>query len=267
LITIGIDPDVVSIGSFIIGWHLIFMLLGTAVGMLLTWRLAKRAGFPENIIYTACVWAFIFGLIGARITHILDDLDFYRDNPGKIVAIWEGGLGWYGCLIGGTLVVVVYARIKRFSLARFADAAAPGVILGLSVGRIGCTLNGDSPGMATSLPWGFTYTHSDAFSPPWPTHPAAVYEILWNMVILVVLWRLWKRLSPDGSLFLVMLAAYSFGRFWISWVRDEPAVLGPLHQSHIISLLLLVIAVGLLAYRKARLVKPEAAAEPEETAP
>ena len=130
----------------------------------------------------------------------------------------------------------------------------PGVILGLSIGRIGCTVNGDSPGTATSLPWGFTYTHPDAFSPPWPTHPAAVYEILWNMVILMVLWRWWKRLSPDGSLFLVMLAAYSFGRFWISWMRDEPAVFGPLHQSHVISLLLFVIAVGLLAYRKARLV-------------
>jgi len=254
LIQISIDPDIVSIGSFIIGWHFILMFLGTAVGMLLTMRLAKRAGLPKGIIYTACVWAFIFGLIGARITHILDDLDFYRDNPGKIVAMWEGGLGWYGCLIGGTLVVVVYARIKRFSLARFADAAAPGVILGLSIGRIGCTVNGDSPGTATSLPWGFTYTHPDAFSPPWPTHPAAVYEILWNMVILMVLWRWWKRLSPDGSLFLVMLAAYSFGRFWISWMRDEPAVFGPLHQSHIISLLLFVIAVGLLAYRKARLV-------------
>src|SRR5512136_3030938 len=125
------DPDIVSIGSFIIGWHFILMFLGTAVGMLFTMRLAKRAGFPEDIIYTACVLAFIFGLIGARTTHILDNLDFYRDNPGKTVAIWEGGLGWYGCLIGGTLVVVVYSRIKKFSLARFADAAAPGVILGL----------------------------------------------------------------------------------------------------------------------------------------
>jgi phosphatidylglycerol:prolipoprotein diacylglycerol transferase len=267
LIHIGIDPDIVSIGSFTIGWHLILMLLGTAVGMLLTMRLAKRAGFPKGIIYTACVLAFIFGLIGARITHVLDDLDFYRDNPGKVIAIWEGGLGWYGCLVGGTLAVVVYAWIKKFSLARFADAAAPGVILGLSIGRIGCTLNGDSPGTATSLPWGFTYTHPHAFSPPWPTHPAAVYEILWNMVILAVLWRLWKRLSPDGSLFLVMLAAYSFGRFCISWVRDEPAVLGPLHQSHIISLLLFVIAVGLLAYTKVRLVRPEAATQPEETTP
>jgi phosphatidylglycerol:prolipoprotein diacylglycerol transferase len=268
LIYISMDPDIVTIGSITIGWHLILMLLGTAVGMLLTLRLAKREGLPEHIICTACVLAFIFGLIGARITHVLDDLDFYRDNPGKIVAIWEGGLGWYGCLIGGTLAVAVYAWIKKFSLARFADAAAPGVILGLSIGRIGCTINGDSPGTPTSLPWGFVYTNPDSFSPLWvPTHPAAVYEILWNMVILVALWRLWRRLSPDGSLFLVMLAAYSFGRFWISWVRDEPTVLGPLHQSHIISLLLFVIALGLLAYRKVRLVQPEAAAEPEETAP
>jgi phosphatidylglycerol---prolipoprotein diacylglyceryl transferase len=183
-----------------------------------------------------------------------------------ILAVQKGGLGWYGALIGGIVGVAIYSRLGRFSLARFADAVAPGIILGLSIGRIGCTLNGDSPGTATSLPWGFVYTNPDSFSPLWvPTHPAPAYEILWNMVILVVLWRLWKRLSPDGSLFLVMLAAYSFGRFWISWVRDEPAVLGLLHQSHIISLLLFVIAVSLLAFRKTRLVKPHAA-EPRDTA-
>jgi phosphatidylglycerol:prolipoprotein diacylglycerol transferase len=267
LIHISIDPDIVSIGSLIIGWHFILMFLGTAVGMLLTMRLAKRAGFPEDIIYTACVLAFIFGLIGARTTHILDNLDFYRDNLRKIAAFWEGGLGWYGCLIGGTLAVVVYARIGRFSLGGFADAAAPGLILGLSIGRIGCTINGDAAGTLTSLPWGFVYTNPHSFAPLWfATHPAPVYEILWNMVILVALWRLWRRLSPDGSLFLVVVAAYSFARFWISWVRDEPAVLGPLHQSHIISLLLFVVAVRLLAYRKTRLVKPQAAAEPRDSA-
>ena len=78
-------------------------------------------------------------------------------------------------------------------------------------------------------------------------------------MVLGVLWQLRGRLKPDGSLSLVMLAAYSFGRFFISWVREKPAVLGPLRQSHIISLALFTVAVALLAYLKVKWVKPEPA--------
>ena len=268
---IGIDPNIATFGSFSIGWHGILMFIGIVVGVLLTLHLAKRAGFTEDIIYTSSICAVIFGLIGARITHILDHLGDYRGNPGEMIALWNGGLGWYGGLIGGVLAVVVYSRIRKFSLARFADAAAPGIMLGLSIGRIGCTINGDSVGTPTSLPWGFIYTNPDSYAYPYlgvATHPAAVYEIIWNMALFALLWRLKDRIKPDGSLFLVMIAVYSFGRFFISFVRDEVLVLGPLHESHIISIALFVIAVALLAYRKVRLMKPEPPeVKPLETQP
>lgn len=268
MIHIGLDPDIAKIGSFTIGWHGILMFIGIAVGLALTLPLARRLGIQDEITYTAAIWAVIFGFAGARLTHVIDNWSYYSQDPVEILAIQKGGLGWYGALIGGILGVAIYARLKKFSLARFADATAPGIILGLSIGRIGCTLNGDSPGTSTSMPWGFVYTNTP-FVPfellGVPTHPAAVYEILWNMVILVVLWRLWRRLSPDGSLFLVSLVMYSVGRFVISWYRAEPPVLGPLHQSHIISIIIFAIAVGLLAYRKTRLVKPQSAEDkPQE---
>ncbi len=245
------------------------MFIGIVVGLVLTLPLAKKAGISTEITYMTAVWAVIFGLIGARLTHVLDNLDWYMDHPAKILALHEGGLGWYGALIGGIVGVAIYSRIKKFSLARFADAVAPGIILGLSIGRIGCTLNGDSFGTETSLPWGIVYTNPASFAPLWvSTHPAPVYEILWNMVILVVLWRLWRRLIPDGSLFLVMLVLYSVGRFAISWFRGEDHVLGPLHQSHLISIGIFIVAAGLLAWRKTRLVKPESTEEkPPEAEP
>jgi len=260
---IGLDPEIARIGSLSIGWHGVLMFVGIAVGLALTLLLARRVGIHDEITYTAAIWAVIFGFVGARLTHVIDNWSFYSQDPVEMLAVQRGGLGWYGALIGGTLGVAIYARLKKFPLGRFADAVAAGIILGLSFGRIGCTLNGDSPGMPTSLPWGFVYTNPDSFVPlsylGEPTHPAAVYEILWNMVTLVVLWRLWRRLSPDGSLFLVSLVMYSVGRFAISWFRAEDHVLGPLHQSHLISLAIFIIAAGLLAYRKTHLVKPESA--------
>jgi phosphatidylglycerol:prolipoprotein diacylglycerol transferase len=260
---IGLDPEIARIGSLSIGWHGVLMFIGIAVGLALTLPLAKRLGIKHETTYTAAIWAVVFGFIGARLTHVIDNWSYYSQDPVEILAIQKGGLGWYGALLGGIVGVAICARLSKFSLATFADAVAPGIILGLSFGRIGCTLNGDSPGTPTSLPWGLIYTNPDSFM-PWrylgePTHPAAVYEILWNMVILVVLWRLWRRLRPDGSLFLVSLVLYAVGRFVISWFRLEDPVLGPLHQSHIISIAIFVVAAGLLVYRKTRLVKPEPA--------
>lgn len=263
-ITIGIDPDIFYIGSHAIGWHGVLMVLGIIVAVLLTLRLAKRAGISEESIFTSAFCIVIFGLIGARLVHVLDNLDLYGDDPASIFAFWEGGLAWYGGLVGGFLGGAVYAWVGKLSLARLADTVAPGVVLGLAIGRIGCTINGDAAGTPTSLPWGFVYTNPNSFAPLGiATHPAPVYEILWNMAVFGLLWWLKGRLKPDGSLFLVMLAAYSFGRFFISWVRDEPAVLGSLHQAHIISLALFVIAVALLFYWKVTLVKPEAVVKPE----
>jgi prolipoprotein diacylglyceryl transferase len=257
---IGIDPTIAEFGSFAIGWHGVLMFVGIVVGVVLTLRLAKKAGIAEDTIITGAICAVVLGLIGARLVHVIDSWSTYSNDPVKILAFHEGGLAWYGGLIGGILAVVIYARVKEFSLGRFADAAAPGVILGLSIGRIGCTLNGDAAGTETSLPWGLTYTHPDSFAPLWvSTHPAPVYEILWILAVVGALLWLRGKIRPDGSIFLVMLAAYSFGRFIISWARDESAVLGPLHQSHIISLVLLVAAVGLMIYLKAGRVKLAAA--------
>jgi len=151
------------------------------------------------------------------------------------------------------------------SLARLADTVAPGVILGLAIGRVGCTINGDVSGTSTSLPWGIAYTHPDSYPVIWglsgvSLHPVAIYEIILCLAIFASLWWLRGRLKPDGSLLLVMLATYSFGRFFLSWLRFEEveaALLGPLHQAHIISLVLFIGAVALLLYRKVGWAKPE----------
>jgi phosphatidylglycerol---prolipoprotein diacylglyceryl transferase len=241
------------------------MAIGIAVGLALTVRLARRLGFSDDTILTAAFGAIVFGFVGARVTHVIDNWADYSRDPLDILALQKGGLGWYGALIGGVVGAWIAARLRKFSLARFADATAPGIFLGLCFGRVGCTLNGDSPGTETSLPWGIVYTNPDSFAPlSVSTHPAAAYEILWNIAIVLVLWRLWKRLTPDGSLFLVSLVLYSVGRFVISWLRAEDQVLGPLHQSHLISLAIFAVAAGLLAWRKTRFAKPDPiqAAEP-----
>ena len=261
-ITICFDPLIWDIGSSSVGWHGLLMMLGIVVATWLTVRLAVKDGIPAHFVYTTTFWIVAGGLIGARLVHVLDNLDFYGKEPGEILAFWNGGLSWYGGFLGGLLAGAICAKLGKISLGRFADAASLGVILGLTIGRIGCTINGDAYGTPTSLPWGLVYTHPNAQASLFVAgHPAPVYEIIWNLIIFGVLWRLRGRLKPEGSLFLTMIAMYSFGRFLISWVREEPAVLGPLHQAHIISLVLFVGAVALLARRRVAWIHPAPAAE------
>ena len=252
--TIGMDPNIGNVGSFTVEWHGLLMALAIVFGVAFALYLARRDNFPTEHILPGVIWAVIAGLIGARITHVIDEWDHYSEYPGEILSLWEGGLGWYGGLIGGVLAAWIYCRVKHISAGQHLDFAAPALMLGLAIGRIGCTINGDAPGTSTSLPWGLTYTHPDAFSPLGvSTHPAPVYEIIWLVIVVSVLLWLRKRIKPEWSLFFSMLALYSFGRFFISWVRDEPEVLGPLHQSHIISIVLFVAAVSVLLLRRAHL--------------
>ena len=261
-ITIGWDPIIFDLGPTSIGWHGVLMLLGMVVATLLTARFAEQSGIPRYWVYTTAFWIILFGLIGARLSHVLDELDVYSENPTQILAFWEGGLGWYGGLLGGLAAGIVCARVNKVRVGQFADAVAPAAILGLAIGRIGCTINGDAYGTPTDLPWGLIYTHPDAYADPLVAgHPAPVYEIFWNLIVFGVLYKLRGRLKPEGALFLTMLAMYSAGRFCISWVRAEDALVGPLHQSHVFSLLLFTVAVGLLAYWRVRWVsaRPETA--------
>lgn len=232
------------------------MVIGIAVGIWFTARMAKRIDIQPEFIYTLAIWVVVFGVIGARLIHVLDNLDVYSDNPAKAFAFWKGGLAWYGGLIGGILAAIVYAR-KKVPYARLLDCGAAGIMIGLAIGRIGCTINGDIAGTPTSLPWGITYTHPDSYPVGWglleKLHPVAVYEMFLCLIIFALLIWLSKRVKLDGQLMLIMLATYSFGRFLLSWLRAEDvevSVAGPLHQAHIISLVLFIGAVGLLVYQR-----------------
>ncbi len=265
-IRIGIDPNLFNIGSLTIGWHGLMVVLAVIVGVAVPLWLAKGGGIDRSTVYAIAPWAILGGIVGARLFHVLDSLDIYTDDPLLAIKFWEGGVSIFGAVIGGTLAGVACARLKGISVGRLADLVAPGVILAQAVGRIGCTINGDAYGTATSLPWGMLYTHPNAGATagPWENgllvagHPVPVYEIIWDLMIFALIWKLRRRIRPEGSLFLIYLSLYSFGRFFLSFLRGgEEPVLGPLHQAHIIAIVVFVVCVSLLI-RWMRQSKPSA---------
>lgn len=270
MIIIDIDPIMGSIGPFTISWHGVFTMLAVVVGVAIAAYRARGGGFTRDDIYSLALWAVPGGIIGSRLFHVVENLDYYLPNPRAAFAFWEGGLGLWGAIIGGTLTAVLYARVRGLPVGRLADLIAPALPLAQAVGRIGCIINGDAYGTITTLPWGFVYTHPNAAATTrlWvPGHPAPAYEIVWDLIVFATVWLLRRRLPAAGMVYLVYLSVYAVGRFFISFLREELVIFGGLHQAHWIALLVLAIALPLLwhLYRQSKATR--AAAPPARSTP
>ena len=248
MITIGIDPILISLGSFSLSWHGLFMAIAIVVGVWLPAYLVAKAGLSGDRLYSLALWAVPGGIIGARLVHVIDYWSYYSANPGAILAFWEGGLALWGGILGGTLTAVIFTRIRGFPIGGYADLAALGLLLAQAIGRIGDVINGEHISKGTSLPWGVVYTHPD--SPSYglpPSHPATGYELLMDLLIFSILWKLRGRVQPGGTLFLLYLIIYSTGRFFLSFLRlDSNTVVLGLNQAQWLSLIVLAAALPLL---------------------
>ncbi|MBI2872555.1 MAG: prolipoprotein diacylglyceryl transferase [Chloroflexi bacterium] len=247
-ITINIDPVIFHLGGFALRWYGLTFAGGIALAILLVSRGAKRAGLDTGKVGNIALWAVVGGVVGARLFHVVDRLSYYVANPSHIVMVNHGGLAIWGGLVTGGLVALFMARREGIPVLKLADATSIGLIAGQMVGRIGCIINGDAYGGATSMPWGFIYTNPGAMLPDSlrgiPTHPYPLYEILWGMALLGLLLYLRRRSLPSGVLFLTYVGVYALGRFGLTFVRQEAVVLWGLQQAQVVALVVLALAAA-----------------------
>lgn len=253
MLDIGIDPNLVGRLS----WHGLFTALSVAIAVVVVARLAKSRGVDPAAVFSTATWAVPGGIVGARLVHVIDNWDFYSNNPEEIFYIWNGGVALFGAILGGTVVGIAYAWAKKYPVAKLADFSALGLLVAQVVGRVGDVINGEHFSKTTDLPWAWVHTH-----PEWPGlpsrdaipgtgmgyHPSVGYELVGDVALLFVLWRLLGRVAPDGMVMLIYLGAYSLLRFGIQFTREDPERWGVLQQAHIISLIVLGVAVLFIAY-------------------
>ena len=257
MVQIGMDPTMFALGGFVLTWHGFFAFLGVVVAVVLVTRWGPGEGIESDVIYATAIWAILGGVLGARIVHVIDRWDIYGSSPADIFAIWKGGIALFGAILGGLVAGSVYARLQGYPIGRLADLTAPALLIAQSIGRIGDIINGEHVSQTTAAAWGFVYTHPNSLSSQvhglLASHPTVVYEMIWNMLILGVIWWMWGRLKPDGILFALYLSLYSFGRFFITFLREDKVWFAGLQEAHIIAILVVLVAVPLLVY-KGRLV-------------
>ena len=121
MVEIEVGPNLLSAGAFLLSWHGLFSFIAVATAVYLVGRWAPMRGILPDTIYSMAMWAIIGGVVGARLVHVVDQWDFYRNTPGQIIAIWNGGIGLWGGILGGFVGGAVYAVWARQPVGVMAD--------------------------------------------------------------------------------------------------------------------------------------------------
>jgi prolipoprotein diacylglyceryl transferase len=262
-------------------WHLgplpirayaLIILAGIVVAIGVADRRWRARGGPEGAVYDISTWAVPFGIVGARVYHVISSPDAYFGSGGHPLdafKIWEGGLGIWGAVAGGALGAWLACRRNGWSFVMFADSAAPGVLIAQAMGRVGNYFNQELFGRPTTVPWALEIdpSHRPAGFEQYATfHPTFLYESLWCLAVAVVIVLIDRRWRQDhGRTFALYVMLYTAGRGFFESLRIDEA-------HHVLGLRLnewtsLVVFLGgaagyLVARRVARRTSHDAGDEP-----
>jgi prolipoprotein diacylglyceryltransferase len=220
------------------------VLAGVLLGLWLSVRRARLAGLPTRLLLDAAAWAIPFGLLAARFVSVVGNWDATLQQPS---AIWQPGLyglSLWGALAGGGVIGASVLRRGKHA-ARLADATAPGIVLGIVVGRVGSFVDGQGQGRPTSLPWGMQYANPLSAVPDLgvPRHPAQLYDALAALAILALLVLIERRAHPAGLLFWTFLTLYALVRIGLQAVRTDASFLFGVPLDELLAVAALLAAV------------------------
>jgi phosphatidylglycerol:prolipoprotein diacylglycerol transferase len=263
----------IPIGAgFCIHYYGIIIMLGAVVAGFVGGAEAKRRGQNPEVVWDALVWLIIGGVIGARLWHVLIPsatsaytTAYYLTHPFNMIAIWDGGLGIPGAVIGGVIALYLYCRRNGLPFATWADIAAPCLALGQAIGRWGNYFNQELYGAPTNLPWHIYIDPAHrlkAYAAYEYYHPLFLYESLYNlanMFFLLFIGRRFKDWLKPGDVFIIYLITYPLGRFLLEFLRlDIAATAGGLNINQTIMAIVAVCAAIVLYWRH----RPSMAAQP-----
>lgn len=248
-----------------IRWYGVIIMLGALAAAWLSTIEAKRRGLNPDLVWDMLPWLLAAGVVGSRLWHIFlppasmiergITTQYYLSHPMEAIAIWNGGVGIPGAIIGGAIALYFYSRAKKTDFSIWTDIAAPGVALAQAIGRWGNFLNQEIYGAPSSLPWAI---HIDPayrlpeFADQATYHPLFLYEFFWNLLnmgILLYLIRKYAKKLVSGDIFIIYAMVYSIGRFFLEFLRLDTAPVAGINANQTFMAVLFCITVFILLWR------------------
>ena len=225
--------------------------------------MSKTTRQNSDTYFDLAIIASICSLIGARLYYVVFRWDYYKDDPISILNIRQGGLAIYGGVIAAIITTFVFSRVKKLSMGLLCDTAGLGLVLGQVIGRWGNFFNREAFGgytdglFAMQLP--LSAVRSSDVTTDLMNHvvesggisyiqvqPTFLYESMWNLVLLILLILFTKHKKFDGEVFLLYLAGYGIGRFWIESLRTDQLLIPGIGYPVSMALAALLVVVSVV---------------------
>ncbi len=268
-------PELFDIGPFTVYSYGLMLGIAFITASYFLTKEVERKKLDPNLATNITLLAIIFGIVGAKVFHLIENWKDFLNNPVEM-AFSPGGLTFYGGLIFAIGAIWIFMKKKKIPFLVVADIAAPSLALAYGIGRIGCHLAGDGDyGIPTDLPWGTNYENGTV--PPssmfrgseiaagypngivpdnTPLHPTPIYEFLIAVLIFSILWKLRKKEWSDGKLFMFYLVFSGTSRLLVEFIRLNPRLFLGLSEAQLISVGLIFIGIGgIINYAKQTEIK------------
>jgi len=240
------NPTAFSVFGLTIKWYGILIATGMMAGIILANYTSKLKGLDYDEFLNIVLISFPIAIIGARAYYVIFEFNQYKDNLIEVFNIRQGGLAIHGGIIFGMLAAFIYTRHKKENLLKFADVAAPSIIIGQAIGRWGNFFNSEAHGGPVT----------QAFISKFPDfiqkgmlidgvyyHPTFLYESIWNVMVCLLLIYLLTKTFKAGTVFFSYIGLYSLGRFFIEGLRTDSLMFGGIRAAQLISLVGIALCI------------------------
>lgn len=246
-------PTLFTIGNWSVPTYTVLLDLGLILGLVLAYLEGRRQLQSGETGLDLGLWAIIGGVIGGRAAYVIANLDAFQEEPIRAIRLWEGGLSFHGGVLGGLLVLLLFALFRDrgwpsrgSSFWRLVDVLTPGVAVGIAFGWAACLMGGCAYG---ALGEGFGYAVlPDLFGVAAPRFATQAVALGFSLLLAAGIWLLRGHWPFPGASFLIYGLLYFAGQFFLEFTRgDEAIYLGSLRLAQVIDLaLVLAAALGLL---------------------
>ncbi len=232
----------ISIGPFDFSPHGVGIAAGFVLGAKLVAGDFEKRGISRDRLSVMLMWAAVGALVGARLAYVINHFGEYSGNPAEILKLWRGGISMLGGFFGAMIIAAPMMRREGWSFWKVMDAAAPGMALGVIVGRVGDLIVGDHLGTSTNFFLGYKCPTRapfiDSFGPFDLTrqvasrcvadvvHQTALYDLGFTLITLTVLLILRRRRRFDGFMIMAFGAMYGVQRMIEDFLREDVRRLG-----------------------------------------